>query len=300
MLKRLKGFILPILLVILLSACGNDEVEPGKIVVTGKEFTEQIILTHLLAEYIDANTDMDVEVREALGGVFVIHEAMKQGDVDLYIEYTGTGYENVLNHSYDPNMTPDQIYEETKEGYEEEFNITWLESLGFNNTYALAVRSELAEELNLETYTDLAEHAENLSFGTDSEFFERSDGYDALAEAYGYEFDQTVNIDPDLMYQAARNADIDVIAAFATDARIDQYELKVLEDDLSFFPPYYAAPVIRQEVLDANPGLEDLLNDLAGILDDDTMRALNGQVNLDGKLDRDVAIEFLQSEGLID
>src|SRR5699024_8002221 len=124
--------------------------------------------------------------------------------------------------------------------------------------------------------------------------------YDALTETYGYEFAEKVNIDPDLMYQAAKDAQIDIIAAFATDARIDQYNLTVLEDDKDFFPPYDAAPVIRQEVLDANPELEDMINELAGVLDDATMRELNGQVNMDGKQDKDVAIEFLKAEGLIE
>ena len=288
------------LLVFSLAACGGAKTESGKIVVSGKEFTEQIILTHILAEYLKANTDLDVEVKGSLGGVFVLQEAMKKGDIDMYVEYTGTGYLNVLKKEYEPGMSPDEIYKATKEGYDKEYNIAWLDPLGFNNTYALALREDLAEELGVETYTDLVEKAPELSFGSDPEFFERGDGYDALAEEYEYEFSEKVNIDPDLMYLAAKDGEIDIITAFTTDARIPQYDLKVLEDDKGFFPPYYAAPIIRQEVLDANPGLDETINKLAGVLSDEKMRELNAQVNIEKKKDKDVAIEFLKEEGLID
>ncbi|GIN69976.1 glycine/betaine ABC transporter substrate-binding protein [Bacillus sp. J14TS2] len=301
--KRLVSISMFSILLLVLAACGNgggDKAEAGKIVVSGKEYTEQIIMTHMYAEFLKANTDLDVEIKDALGGVFVIQEAMKKGDLDLYVEYTGTGYLNVLDEEYKAGMSPDEVYDETKKGYEEEFNATWLEPLGFNNTYALAVRAELAEELGLETYSDLQEHASELTFGSDPEFFERGDGYDALVEEYDLEFAKQVNIDPDLMYVAAKDAEIDVITAFSTDARITQYNLVILEDDKSFFPPYYAAPVIRQAVLDANPDLEETLNKLADTLDDERMQELNGQVNLENKEPEDVAVEFLKEEGLID
>lgn len=299
--KKIISMLLTIVLVISLAACGGgNATESGKIVISGKKFTEQVILTHIMAEYLEANTDLEVEVEEALGGVFVLHEAMKQGDIDMYVEYTGTGYLNVLKNEYTPGQSPDEIYDATKQGYEEEFNVTWLEPLGFNNTYALALRSELAEELGLNTYTDLAAEAPELSFGSDPEFFERADGFDALAEEYGFEFGDKNNIDPDLQYTAAQDGQIDIITAFSTDARIAQYGLVALEDDKNFFPPYYAAPIIRQEVLDANPGLADTINELAGILSDSKMMELNAQVNIEKKQPKDVAIEFLQAEGLID
>ncbi len=301
--KKIVSIMIISMLLFILVACGNsgaDKAESGKIVVSGKEFTEQIIMTHMLAEYLKANTDLDVEIKDALGGVFVLQEAMKKGDIDLYVEYTGTGYLNVLDEEYKPGMSPDEVYDETKKGYEEEFNTTWLEPLGFNNTYALAIRKELAEELDVKTYSDLAKHASKLSFGADPEFFERGDGYDALIAEYDTEFAKQVNIDPDLMYLAAKDAEIDVITAFSSDARIKQYDLVVLEDDKKFFPPYYAAPIIRQAVLDANPDLADTLNKLADTLDDERMQELNAQVNLDKKEPEDVALEFLKEEGLID
>jgi len=300
--KKFIGIIMSLMLVFSLAACGSDDTsaEPGKIVISSKKFTEQIILNHLLAEYLKANTDLEVEVEDGLGGVFVLHEAMKKGDIDMYVEYTGTGYLNVLKNEFEDGMTPEDVYNQTKEQYEEEFNITWLDQLGFNNTYALAMRADLAEELGIETYSDLVEHAADLNFGADAEFFERSDGFDALEAAYGFDFDKKTNIDPDLQYEAAKNGDIDVITAFSTDARIKQFNLKILKDDKEFFPPYHAAPIIRQEVLDANPGLEETLNKLGGILTDEKMLELNSRVNLDKKDPKEVAIEFLKEEGLIE
>ncbi|MBA2876811.1 glycine betaine ABC transporter substrate-binding protein [Thermaerobacillus caldiproteolyticus] len=299
--KNIFSLFLSAFLLFSLTAChSGDKVEKGKIVVTGKKFTEQVILTHILAEYLKANTDLDVEVKDSLGGAFMLHEAIKKGDVDLYAEYTGTGYLNILKNQYDPDQTPDEIYEATKNGYKEKFNITWLKPLGFNNTYTLALRKDLADQLGVKTYSDLAKKSNHLVFGSDAEFFERSDGFDALVDTYHFHFKKTTNIDPDLQYEAAKNGDIDVITAYSTDARIKQFGLTVLKDDKNFFPPYYAAPIIRQEVLDANPGLEDTLNKLSGVLSDEKMMELNAQVSIEGKNPKQAAIDFLKSEGLID
>lgn len=287
-------------MLIFFSACDQKD-EPGKIVIAGKEFTEQFILAHIMGEYLQENTDMDVEVKDGLGGVFVLHEAMKKGEIDMYIEYTGTALENVIEQEFDPEMSPEEIYKLTKEMYEDEFNMTWLEPLGFNNTYTLAMRSELYNELDIETYSELKKYTPDLIFGADSEFFERDDGYDGLLAAYEFEdFADKVSIEPDLMYEAAEKGEVDIIDAFATDARIDQFNLEVLDDDKGFFPPYDAAIVIRNEILELNPELEDVLNELGGLLDDDRMRELNGRVNLEGKKAKEVAIEFLKEEGLID
>lgn len=291
-------------MVLVLSACsGKDsEADSGTITVSGKEFTEQLIMTHILAEYLKANTDLDVEVEEGLGGSFVVHEALEKGDIDMYVEYTGTGYISVLDKEFEPGTDPDVFYEETKEGYMDEFNIKWLKPLGFNNTYTLAMRSDHAEELGVETFSDLKEYSEDLILGGTPEFHERDDGYDELSEVYGFNFKDNAVLDPDLMYQAVNDGEVDVITAFKTEPKIDEYDLTVLEDDKNFFPPYDAAPVVRQEVLDANPDLEDTINLLAesGVFSDETMSKLNGKVNTEGKKEKDVAIEFLKEHDLID
>ena len=142
-----------------LAACSGTSDAKGKIVISGKKFTEQVILTHLLAEYVKANTDLDVEVKDSLGGAFMLQQAIENGDVDMYVEYTGTGYLNILKQPYDPEKTPEQIYNETKNLYKEKYNIAWLKPLGFNNTYALALRKDLAEKLGVKTYSDLVNHS---------------------------------------------------------------------------------------------------------------------------------------------
>ncbi len=189
MLRKWILSLLAVGLVFGLTACNGTSDAKGKIVISGKKFTEQVILTHLLAEYVKANTDLDVEVKDSLGGAFMLQQAIENnGDVDMYVEYTGTGYLNILKQPYDPKKTPEQIYEETKKLYKEKYNIAWLKPLGFNNTYALAMRRDLAEKLGVKTYSDLAKHSSSLTFGSDAEVFERSDGYDGLVDTFGFQF----------------------------------------------------------------------------------------------------------------
>jgi|SRR5690625_2129252 len=293
--------ILVSMMIFTLSACGGDKDEAGKVVVSGKEFTEQVILSHIIGEYLKENTDLDVVMEDSLGSTFVVHKAMENGEVDLYVEYTGTALENVLEEDFDPELSTDEIYDLVKERYEDEYNMKWLEPLGFNNTYTLAMNPNLNDELGITTYSELADHASDIVFAGTPEFHERDDGYDAFVEAYDIdEFADKVTLDADLMYEAAAQGEVDVITAFATEAKIDQFDLQTLEDDKHFFPPYDAGIVIRQEVLDANPELEEALNKLEGLLNDERMRELNGRAAKDGKREEDIAIEFLEEEGLID
>src|SRR5699024_6046298 len=147
-------------------------------------FTEQLIMTHILAEYLKANTDLDVEVEEGLGGSFVVHEALEKGDIDMYVEYTGTGYISVLDKEFEAGTDPDVFYEETKEGYMDACNIKWLQPLGFNNTYRMAMRSDHAEELVVETFSDLKEYSEDLILGGTPEFQGSDDRYEDLSGVY--------------------------------------------------------------------------------------------------------------------
>lgn len=289
--------------VLLLSGCGaggEGNGDGNTIVVSGKEFTEQFILADILYYLLDENLDdVNVEHHGSLGGVTVLHQAMTDEDIDLYIEYTGTAYLNILDLELD-TTEPDTIYERTKEGYEENFNITWLDPWEFNNTYALSMRRDQAEELGVETNSDLADQSSEMTFAADSEFYERPDGFDVMNEEYGFTWGNDIDIDPDLLYEAVRDEEVDVITGFATDPRIVAYDLVLLEDDLGFFPPYFAAPVIRQEVLDANPEVEDLLREIGPHLTDEKMSELNAQVNIDGMDSNDVAWEFLVEIGMIE
>lgn len=289
-----------LLIVIVAVGCGNSGGSAeGKIVVSGKDWTEQWILAHIYGEYLKAHTELDVEVKEGLGSETVLTEAMKKGDVDLYVEYSGTGYLVFLKEEYVPETEPETIYQKTKEGYLEKFNIKWLEPIGFANNYALSVTAETAEELGVKTLSDLQDQAEEMSIGAPATFYEREDGYNGFTDLYGYTFGKTVSLDEDVMYTAIKNGEVDLITGFSTDPRIEQFDLTPLEDDKNYFPPYDAAPIVRQEVLDANPGLEDTINELAGQISTEEMMEMNAQVNLNNEKPQDVAKAFLEKKGLL-
>ncbi|WLR52609.1 glycine betaine ABC transporter substrate-binding protein [Bacillus tianshenii] len=300
-----KLFILFASLALLLTACGgNDggESADGKdpIIISGKKWTEQYILPNILAEYIKAKTDYPVQIKEGLGEVSILTPAIQKGDIDMYVEYTGTGLEAVLKEKANPDDTAEDIYNRVKEGYQEEYNIKWLEPLGFENGYALAYPKEKNEEYKAKTFSDLVPHSENMSFGAPHQFYEREDGYDALVEAYGFKFKEEKSFDPNIMYKAVDDGEVGVIPAFTTDGRIVRFDLHTLKDDKNFFPPYYAAPIVRQEVLDEYPKLEEVVNELAGKISEEEMSEMNAKVDMDKENPKDVAVQFLKDKGLID
>ena len=283
-----------VILVFSLAGCGGGK---DTVVIGGKNFTEQDILVYMMEEVIEANTDIEVETKAFLGGTNVVAQAIESGDLDIYAEYTGTALINILGLE---QMNDSQaVYDKVKAAYESEKNIIWLEPLGFNNTYTLAMRRSHAEELGIETFSDLANHSAELTLGSTQEFLERQDGFLGLKETYNMNFEDTVGMDPGLTYAAVRDGSTDVNDAFSTDGRIAAFDLKVLEDDKNFFPPYYAAPIIRKDTLEKYPEVGDALNQLAGVLNDDLMSKLNAQVDLEGRSAKSVAHDFLVEQGLI-
>ena len=285
---------LVIVLSMTLSGCSGGD----KITIGSKDFSENIILGEMFAQLIENRTELDVNRKLNLGGTFVCFEAVKKGEIDLYTEYTGTGLSAILEREviYDP----DEAYRVVSEEFDKQFGVTWLEPLGLNNTYAIAVSNEVYEEYGIETYSDLAKVSNNLVFGGGYEFHNRQDGFEGLVDLYGMEFKgEPVKMEISLKYQAIGNGDIDVTDAFATDGPIRKYNLKVLEDDKGFFPPYYASAIIKNETMEKYPELEGLLNELGGQIDDPTMIELNYLVDVEGKSIESVAEDFLKSKGLI-
>ncbi|WP_174733427.1 glycine betaine ABC transporter substrate-binding protein [Mesobacillus harenae] len=291
-----KLMIMLLMTFLFISGCSNGDDE--KIVISGKMWTEQYILPHILAEYIKAHTDYEVEVQDGLGEVSILTPAMEKGDIDMYVEYTGTGLEAVLKEKAEPGESADEIFERVKEGYKEEYDIVWLEPLGFENTYTLSFSKD--KDLKAETFSDLVPYSQNMTFGAPHQFYEREDGYDAMVEAYGFKFENSESFDPNIMYEAVKDGNVDVIPAFTTDGRIARYNLTALKDDKGFFPPYYAAPIVRQEVLDQFPELKDVVNELAGNISEEEMSEMNAKVDIDKQEPKEVAREFLESKGLID
>lgn len=205
------------------------------------------------------------------------HSALVNGQLDVYVEYTGTALVDILEGQV--LRDSDTVFHKVAGAYRENFDLEWLPPIGFNNTYALAVRAETAEEHGWERISDLAGAADNMTAGFTSEFVARPDGYRALRRTYGLTFGQTMDMDPGLMYQALADGQVDVISAFATDGRIEAYALHLLEDDKGVFPPYDAAPVLRSETLTRYPEIRDALAPLAGTIDDEAMRRLNYEVD---------------------
>jgi glycine betaine/choline ABC-type transport system substrate-binding protein len=283
---------------VLAMAVGGCGRQSGEIVVGSKNFTEQKVLGHMFADLIEAHTDLAVERRVGLQGTLVCFNALREGDIDLYPEYTGTGLTAILEQ---PVMSdPEEAYEHVSSEFGQRWDLTWLEPLGFNNTYTLTMRHAQAAELGITRISDLRDHADELRPGFDHEFMSRPDGYEPLTEAYGFRFEEEpVELDPGLMYRAISDGRVDVIDGFATDGRIPAFDLAILEDDASFFPPYYAAPLVREEVLEAHPEIADALNRLAGKIDSETMAQMNYEVDENHRSPREVALEFLRAEGLV-
>lgn len=290
--------ILGMLIVVLLlgtTGCSRKTAVPT-VTVGAKNFTEQLIIAELMAQMIEARTGLRVQRMLNLGGTMICHTALTRGEIDIYAEYTGTALTAILKRPADPH--PDQVYNTVKQAYEKQFQCEWLKPFGFNNTYTLTVRGAFADEKGLKRISDLQDMAPDLTAGFTAEFAIREDGYPGLKDAYGFGFKNTKDMDPGLMYKAIAQKEVDVICAFATDGRIAAYNLRTLEDDKGFFPPYYAAPVVRKDVLAEHPELRGALSPLAGVLNDETMRKLNLEVDEQKREPSEVARDFLARKGL--
>lgn len=263
-----------------------------------KNFTEQLIIGNMVAELIEANTDLKVRRDLNLGGTQVAFEALKAGEIDMYVDYTGTLLIDVLNHEVITD--PDEVYQVVHDQLLEKFNIKTLANLGFNNTYTLAVRPDTAEQYGLETFSDLAEVSHELRLGATIEFMNREDGLPGLMKKYQMEFAGTEAVDGGLRYTALKNDEVQVINAFATDGLLAEFDLVVLKDDQFFFPPYYAVPIIRGEVIEEHPEIGALMEELASVLSDEVMRELNYRADGLNQAPEKVARDFLLEVGLID
>jgi osmoprotectant transport system permease protein len=268
----------------------NGSVSAGTIVVGSKNFTEQYILAEIIAQSIEAKTDLAVERKLDLAGTAVCQQALLKGDIDLYPEYSGTALVSVLKRP--AVKDPDKAWEIVRKGYLH-FGLEWLPPLGFANTYALAVRESEAQKFSWTKVSDLRSRASQVKAGFTSEFLERGDGYPGLVKQYGFRFGKAVDMEPSLMYQAVRDGQVELVSAFSTDGRISAFNLRLLEDDRHFFPPYDCAIVIRSKTLDKFPELRDVLAALSGRLTEPIMQKLNYEVDADGKSPKAVAAEFL-------
>lgn len=266
--------------------------------VATKPMTEQYIMGEALKLLIEQDTDLTVELTEGVGGgTSNIQPAMESGEFDLYPEYTGTAWNEVLGEMgvYDEDQ-----FDTLEQRYADDYDMSWVGMYGFNNTYGLVVRREVAERYGIKTYSDLAAVAPQLTFGAEYDFFEREDGYDALCETYGLSFGSTMDLDIGLKYQALAQGQIDVMVIFTTDGQLSAADAVVLEDDKGFFPSYLCGNVVRNEVLEEHPELRSVLEKLDGTISDADMAQMNYEVETEGAEPADVARDYLERAGLLD
>ena len=264
-----------------------------------KPMTEQYILGEMLKAVIEDSTDYSAEITKGIGGgTSNIHPAMEKGEFDLYPEYTSSGWNMVLGHDA-ADISDEEMFEKLKEEYEANYNMTWEGLYGFNNTYAVIVRKDVADQYNLKTTSDLAAVSDQLVFGGNPDYIERKDGFSLLAEAYGLNFKDVKDIDIGLKYQAIEKGDIDVTNGFTTDAQLGRDDVVVLEDDKHLQVNYLCSTVVRKGTLEEYPGLEEALMKMDGILTDKEMAGLNYQVEVEGKDEAVVARDYLVSKGII-
>lgn len=286
----------PILLTLLLVSCAPSHT--NRIVIGSKNFTESLMLAELIAQQIEAHTQLKAERRFYLAGTYICQQAMLAGRIDIYPEYTGTAVTAILKQKVEGDRV--EVYERVKNEYESHFGLTLGPAFGFNDTFAMEIRGEDARRLNLKTLSQASAFARHWRAGFGYEFMERPDGFAGLAAAYDLHFAGPPRImDLGLLAPALKDHQIDIAAGNSTDGLIPALDLFALEDDRHYFPPYEAVPVIRQQTLRQHPEVAQAIAELGGKISDQEMRQLNYALDGQHRDVKDVAHEFLRSKGLV-
>jgi osmoprotectant transport system substrate-binding protein len=283
----------------LLTACSTQNADSGKptVRIGSKNFTESLILGEMYALALE-NAGYKVERKLNLGGTLVAHEALKSGDIDMYPEYTGTGLIDILK--LPAKSDPKEVYDIVSKNYKEKFNLIWLEPTQVNDSQGLVTTKKVAEKYNLYTVSQLANLASRLRMAAVPEFEEREDGLKGLKKFYGgFNFKSIKLYDYGVKYRVLLNGEADVTVGFTTDGDLTNPNLVLLKDDKRFWPPYYVAPVVRADLLQKDPGIEKVLNEVSSKIDSKKMQQLNAEVDIQKREYTEVAKEFLQKEGIL-
>jgi len=286
--KRFSKLLCLLVIAAGLSSCSHSD----RVVVGSKNFTEQVIMGEMLAQQIERKTHLPVDRKLNLGGTIVCHEALTAGQIDTYVEYTGTGLTAILKEP--PAKDSNLAYQTVKDAYKSRFGIEWTEPLGFNNTFAIIVRKSDAEQFGLRTISDAAPRTSRWVAGFGYEFIEREDGYPGLVKTYNLRFPSEPRVmDLGLTYKAVAGHQVDLIAGNSTDGLIGALGLVVLEDDKHYFPPYDAVPLVREAVITKHPEIREALRALGGKVSEEQMRLMNYAVDGEHKDVKQVVKEFL-------
>lgn len=261
--------------------------------VGSKDFTENLVIAEIYALALEDNGYTVERVSNISSSL--IHNSIVNDEIDLYPEYTGTGLLSVLGE--DMETDPEKVYKTVKKEYEEQFNLTWLDYASANDSQGLVIRTEVANSLNIKTISDLQAHASELRFASQGEFDEREDGLPGLEKTYGtFNWQSSKVYNNSLKYSVLENDEADVTPAYTTEGQlVNTDEFTLLEDDKQFWPPYNLAPVVRDNILDDNPDIKTILNNISAKLDTETVTELNAKVDVDGQEYTDVAKEYYDS-----
>ena len=286
--------IMTVLVASMLSGC--IFIEKDSLTLGSRNNTESIILSHVMGQLIENQTDIEVMYKENLGGSNVVWNAMLNGLIDVIPDYTGT---IVVNYYHEDPGTAEETLATTKRLVDED-GIIAFDTFGFNNTYTLALDESRAEELGVKTFSDFARVSEDFVLGAVFEFIDRPDGLPGFQEEYGLKFKDVKGMDHGIMYRSIGAKEVDVINSYTTDGQLQDYDLRVLEDDKSYFPPYHALPLVRKETLVEYPEVEEVLKQLAGMIGEEAMQKMNAKVDNEGMMVEQVAQDFLVESGLIE
>lgn len=292
--KKTISVLLTVAVLLTLCACGKDGKQHSTVIRVGsKDFTESLIVSEIYALALE-DAGYTVERKQNIAGS-VVHTAITSGEINLYPEYTGTGLLSILQLPM--NSDPDEVYQTVKTTYAEQFQITWLDSTAVNDTQGIAVRADVAEQYGIYTISDLQREARHIRFCSQGEFEYREDGIPGLTGLYDpFDFASIKVYDSGIKYQILENNEADACPGYSTDAQLVNVDkFTYLEDDLGFWPPYYLAPIVQNEVMEANPEIAEVLNAVSAKLVTETMVALNAKVDIDHMEYDEVAREFYET-----
>lgn len=285
--------VLVMIAAISITACGGNKSNKNTIRVGSKDFTESLVVAEVYALALE-DAGYQVERNMNIAGS-VIHASITNDEIDLYPEYTGTGLLAILK--MDLITDPEEVYQTVKDEYDKQFSITWLDQTQANDSNGLVIRTDLAQEYGIYTVSDLQKHADKIRLASQGEFEYREDGIPGLEKVYGkFNFKSITLYDNGLKYKILENDEADVAPAYTTEGQLTNTDLfTLLQDDKHFWPPYYLAPIIRNEVLEENPDIADVLNKVSATLDTETVTMLNAKVDVEQLEYEEVAEDFYLS-----